>query len=514
MSAAAFLLQFVFALLGFFLSLKGLFAFLIGMLVFMGMPVVPRLTNELHSFARFHLFFATSMLKRAAVVVSEHGDLLLKRMSFDDIGVEKISFDDMEKDFGDPDNALHSWMGIPFAMADEVHGVLFDPRHAALGARKQSRKENNEYSARATKEEYSNHGVHKWKLGAFAFPEGVHELVDLGKVRHLVDGGERAEFPARVEKMYEYSRLPFQSGTSATRFILILVALLAPFAAMWLIATRGGGGGNTDTVSYGALFLLASLPSLGVRATIGAINWKRTAVVLGVVMALFGSFLAMFIFVNPLFAVMFFIIIGAGFWFIPLLTQILKASDIMSGIIGPFLIRTGFSGYDNPVFEWTPEKYVLREYSKLDDVDEENVTWYALAGSLVGFTFEPSTRSWGAEVLKHEKVDAKAEVVADGGRPNNSNIPSGFTRAPEMSRADMLAAFVPQNLKSSNYYLHTGISTGRFTDSAVGKKSLERLLEAKEEHGGDSALSDRSIIWAMVICGLFSSGLGVFVFFL
>ncbi len=83
-------LQLLFAFLGFLASPKGFFAFGIGLIMFIGMPIVPRATGEFRSFANFHLWLATSMLQRAAIVVSEHGDLLLKNMEFDDLGVETM----------------------------------------------------------------------------------------------------------------------------------------------------------------------------------------------------------------------------------------------------------------------------------------------------------------------------------------------------------------------------------------------------------------------------------------
>jgi len=268
MSVAALALQFLFALLGFLLSFVGLFTFLGGIVLFVALPVVPKLTGEFERFANLPLWLATSTLGRFAIVVTEHDDLLLKSMSFDDLGVETMSFGDETKEFEDPAGALHHWMGLPFALADEKHGVLFDPRHAALGARKQTHDDHGETTIEATQDEYDEWGVMKWKRAVYEFPE-KHELVNLSAVRELVDGGERSEYPKRVENIYELSREPFKSGTSATRFIMVLVALLAPFAMFWLFASQSDAGtGAGTTIGFGS--------SLVVLATV--VDWRSCTV--------------------------------------------------------------------------------------------------------------------------------------------------------------------------------------------------------------------------------------------
>lgn len=509
--SAVLILALLMALLGFLFSFTGFFVFLLGVCLFLVLAIIPRLTGEFKRFANLHLWLATAILQRAAIVVSEHGDLLLKRMSFDDLGVEKIAFGDEKKEFGDPDDALHYWLGIPFALADEAHGVLFDPRHAALGNKKQAAKERGEYTIFATQEEWDQYGVHEWVRGVFEFPKGKHELVDLSGVRHLVDGGERAEYPKRVEKIYELSREPFKSGTSATQWIMIIVALLAPFGLMWFTASQGGGGGPDRTIGYDSLLLLIG-GTTGLHSRLKDVDWRRAGASVAVLLPLPAVFLLVFVFVSPLMAILSFVTLGIGFWFIPLLTILLRPSARLSTALARMLLKLGFLGYEKPVFEWTPEKYRLREYSDLDDTG--NVIWYNLAGTIAGFTFKPGPESWGAEVVEHGDLEAKSELVPDGGELPDSNIPANYRRAPQITRASRFAAFVPKRLKRSAYYLNTGIATGRFTDSAVGEKSLNRLLWAKEVHGGEGGISDTSMLYAMVGCGTLSFVLGVFVFFL
>lgn len=518
MSAAALLLQFIFAFLGFLISLQGLFALLVGLVMFIALPIVPKAAGEFKRLANLHLWLATSLVSRAAIVVSEHGDIYFKRMQFDDLGVEKIKMGDEMKEFEDPDASLHYWFGIPFAMADEESGVLFDPRHAALGARKQEAVEKSEQTIRATQEEWDAYGVHAWKRGVYQFKQGVHELVDLTKVKHIIDGGERGEYPTRVETLYQHSRAPFQEGTSATRFILVLVALLAPFAGMWLLATQGssgGGGGGGTTVSPGSSFLALLISAAGlnqkVRTVVKSIDWKFAGKALAVGLPLPVVFLLLFIFVNPLMAIFAYIAMGIGFWFLPIMSAILGISSFLAGGLSKFYLKLGLLGYDRPVWNWTPESYRLVEADDLEDIDEDNTTWYSLAGALVGFSFDPFPENWGAAAADRETLERN--MVADGGTTPETDVPKQFRRLPDRKRASTYAAFVPKRLKRGYYYVRSGIAMGWFSDSADGEKSLQRLLWAKEKYGGDNGLSDRTLIYAMVGCGLISLVSGILVFF-
>jgi hypothetical protein len=514
MSALGTILAFIFALLGYIFSFKGVFTLLAGFLVFLMLPVIPKATGEFKRLANLHLWLATSMLGRVGVVISEHSDLLLKSMSFDDLGVETISFGSETKEFEDPDSALHYWMGLPFALVSEAEGVLFDPRHAALGTRKNEHDERGETTVPATQSEWETYGVHSWKRGVWEMSR-AYELVDLSRVRHLVDGGERSEYPKRVESIYQNSRAPFKTGTGATRFIMIIVALLAPFAALWLLATQGdnvGGGGTT--VGYGSSVLLFIAGAKDLRELLGEIDKKRAATHLGVMMPLPLLFLLIAFFISPLVAILAFLTLGFGFLIPVVCTVLVRPSAKLSEGYARMLMKLGFTGYNKPVFEWTPEKYVLREFDELEETGVDRVKWYGLCGSLVGFTFTPDESSWGADVVDKDELESKTEAIADGGQVIESNLPGDCTRVPDMARASAYAGFVPKNLKSSKYYVDTGIASARFSDSAVGEKALRRLLWAKEEYGESDGLSDRTIIHAMIGCGIVSFSLGVFVFFL
>jgi hypothetical protein len=512
MSAVAVLLQFLFAFLGFLLSIYGVFTVLLGLVGFIALPVVPRVTGEFKRLANLHLWLATSMLTRIGVVVSKHGDLLLKRMRFDDRGVEKIRFDDIDKEFADPAARLHYWMGVPFALADELHGVIFAPQDAAVGRRKREHDERDAGSFDATDGEFRDYGVHEWKRGVYEFAEGVYELVELGAVRQLVDGGEKAEYPHRTEELYKLSRDPLTSATSATRFIMILAALIGPFGALWLLATQGGGngGGGGTTVSPPGSILLLAISAASIRELMDDVDWKRAAIIFATVVPIPVIFLLVFVVVSPLTAIFAALAATIGFLSIPLFILVARASVGLSNIFGPMLLRTGFAAYDKPVFEWTPQKYRLREFDDLEDVGD--VEWYGLAGSLVGFTFTPTEESWGAEVVDTDGVDRQA-LRADGGE-SESNIPADHAPAPAYRKKSLFGAFLPERFKRGKYYIDTQIAWGRFTDSASGERSLSMLLKAKEKHGGTGGLADKTIIYAMLACGIVSLLAGVFVFFL
>lgn len=248
----------IFGVLGFLISPFGLMAVLLGLIGFICLPLISTVSNFKQP-ANAFLKMATFPIKRAAVVVSEHNDGMFKTMEFSGLGVEIITIDGEEKAFEDPDNSLHYFLGIPFALADEEHGVLFDPRHAAAGQRKRDKTKREEHVYLATQDEYESFEIAKWMPGVFAFPR-KHELVDLSAVQELVDGSERAEFAKRVEELYQHSREPFGDGTSATKYLYPVLAFAITFGGIWFMVSQFGlpsiGGGPTETVGYGAFLLL------------------------------------------------------------------------------------------------------------------------------------------------------------------------------------------------------------------------------------------------------------------
>lgn len=526
MSVAVLILSIILELLGFLTSPLGIAVFLMGLVLFLALPAVPLLTGQFKRFAHFHIWLATSLISRMAIVVTEHGDLLMKSMEFDDLGVEKISFNDDDKSFEDPAGALHHFFGIKFALADEKHGVLFDPRHAALGARKHEVTERGEKDYRATQDEYNTYNVHEWKRGVFEFAKNAHELVSLGHMRQLIDGGERAEFPQRTESFYEISREPYKSSASTVRVMMILLALMAPFGMVWFVwnQTTGSAGGSTVgyDIAYAALLAIPSLATLG--DVLEDVDWQRGLTAAGVLLTLPLIFLVLVIVAGPITAVTTFGALTLGFWTIPLLTFPLRVTSSVGPGLGKQLFKTGLKGFNRPVFKWTPRKYTLVEGDDLDVDEQQDVTWYGLLGNIIGFTYEPSAESWGPAVEPHDELENRKEHTADGqtaladGSGNSSgvaetNLPSKYVRAPGMRRASVYAAFLPKQLRRRKLYVHSGIAWGEFSDSATGEKSMNRLTQAKEVHGGDSSMSDKTLIYATVGCGLFSFISGIAFFF-
>lgn len=511
----------ILSIIAFLFSLPGLVSLLTGFVIFVAMPLVPKVTGQFRSFAHFHLQLGASCVSRMAIVVSEHNDLLYKQMLFDDRGVETIQFGAETKEFEDPAGALHHFKGVPFALADEVHGILFDPRHATVGKRKFDAEEQDELFVEATDSEWELYEVYGWVRGVFEMPKNTFEVVDLSKVRQLMTGIERAEYPDRVEVMYKNSRVPYAGGSGISRFFFPICAFLMTFAGIWLIASQTDDStGAGSVIEFGVISLLLSLSPITdvVRSfakQIGRVKWGVLAihvVVLGTIPLLL---LAVAIVINPILAFLMFATMSVGFLTVPLLTLLGQRSYRLGGWLSKTLLKLGMMGFNRPVFVWTQRGYELREEDDLNDVAPEP-KWYGLFGSLVGFSFKPSEESWDNEVVDTTDLEARKEAVTDGGNSGSAStkIPSGYSRYPDLTRA-VYAAFVPSRIRRSNYYLHSGICMSRFTNAAVGDKSKRRLLAAKQKYGENAwDLSDKAVLYMTAGGGAFGAIMGVVIFFL
>lgn len=496
----------IFAILMFFVSPWGLACVLAGFLAFFMLPIASAVSS-FKTPAHFLMWLASQPIRRAAIVVSEANDIIFKQMSYQGIGVESVTLGDDEKLFGDPDGALHRWLGMPFALANEEHGVLFDPRHAAAGKRKHDLEQKDDSEYPATEDEYAEDGVTKWIPGAFEMPTS-HELVDLSKVTELIDGGERAEYPVRVEELYKHSQDPFADATPMMKFLYPVIGWAIPFFGIWLLADQLGGpaGGAGSTVGYGSTLLLLAVKN--------DVDWRRAGrVLLGVIVFLLmpaAILIGIALVFNPLLAVAVLLAFGMGFLMLPILSFLSRPSKRISGAFSNLFFRLGFMGYETPIFYWTPERYELREYRTLDDTHD--VTWYSLFGKQVGFTFPPEEESWGAEVMDRDELQSEV-ALADGGEID-TNVPDTWRKTKTM-RKDNYGGLVPADLSDDAYYLNSQIALGRFTNSAVGEKSLRRLLEAKDKYGGgEEGIADRTVIWATVGMAILGIGMGVFFFLL
>lgn len=491
-------------------SIYGIFALGVGLMLFFLLPMVPRTLGIMHRLSHLHLWLGARMLKRAAVVVSEHGDLLLKRMSPNDIGTEEIQFGDTTKEFEDPHMAKSHWLGTAFAFADEKHGVLFSLRDAALGRRKKTAEESGEMTIPATQSERSMYEVRGWVRGVLELPAGVHEMVNLNHIRQLMTGSEQAEHPQRVETYYKNSRLPYKEGTGTARLLLLLVALLAPFGATFFIWQETSGAGGAGSTIVGTLLLLSTE---SVREAIRDVDWPALIVhllkVALVIVPLPAALIGVAMVASPTLALILLLIMTFGFLLIPMLVELLKASDAITGRLSGALLKMGLMGYQTPVFEETGKGYRIREFDKLETVDENSITWHTLLGRQFGFTFTPTPDIWGTEVADPNELENT--MIGDGGA--KTNIPAGYSVIPEKQRA-RYGSFVPTRIKPDQYYLWTGVALQRFAHVATGEKTFKRLEKAKEEHGEDDGLSDKGLITAVALLGSLSLISGILVFFL
>lgn len=491
----------IMAYVSFLISPFSLIAFGLGIIGFFSLPVISKATNYKQP-SKFMFWLGKQPLKRMAIVVSEHNDVYFKRMSFSDLGFEQIRIGKEKKDFEDPDSALHYWLGLPFAFADEKHGVLFDPRHAALGKREHDADEKGINEFKATESEWKDYGISRWKKGTYEMPK-INEIVDLSFIHHYVDGGERAEYGEHVEERYKHSRDPFEDGHSTLRVLLPIVALVLGFGAMWFFASQGSDGGSGSVVSFNALLLLLSVPTEKIQETVRAYSKE---IVAGIVSAV-GFVVLVLVLLGTggaFFTIAFLGTLLWGFLFMPFLAFATKPIGPLGGTMSNLFFKLGILGYTKPVLEWTPAKYRLRE---LDNIDHENrPTWYNLWGSIIGFTFAPEPDSWGAETM--EDIEEKKPV--EGEKADDSFVPEQFVLS-DMERGGM-GLLLPKSIKRSKYYLNRGIALARFNDSAVGERAHKRLQKAKDDHGeGNNDSENRLMIMTAVLGSVgFIAGLVVF----
>ena len=418
-------------------------------------------------------------------------------MAFDDLGAEKIKFGSELKLFEDPDSSISNWLSGKFAIADEESGVLITPYHAAVGRRKHEAEEENEMVVRSTDKEHSAYNVTHWVRGVFEMPTD-YELVNLSHAKHLVTGGERSEWPVRVEEYYKHSREPYNDGTSLIRVLLPVVAFLGTFGGMYLIADQLSR--PNSAVSYGLLLFAASLKQ---------VDWKRVAKALVALLVPTVAIVGLAAATNVVLTLLVVVTLLLGFSIMPIVTVLARASDRLSGVLGSLYLKLGLMGYENPIWRYGPKGYTLHEYSELDTT--ASVSWYNLSGSTVGFTFEPNPEMY-PESIDAEELKDKSEIATDGA--GTSNIPSSYVRSEEFDRAKY-GGFVPKRPNSSSWYVASGRALKRLAGAAEGEKSQKRLEWAKEAYGvGGWQVSDKTL--ALLVFGsmLVAVALGTFVFFL
>ena len=505
-------------LLGLIASPLGIFAVLLGIIFFFIVPVVGAVTR-VSGPSRFMFWLAARPISRAAIAISESNDAEFKTMQFSEPGIEKITFGDEEKSFADPDGALHWWRGMRFALADEADGILFDPRHAAIGTAKRLHDQREEAVFDATEGEWSVWGVQKWLPAVFELPS-QHQILDLSRVRELVQGGERAEYPQRVESFYRHSQDPFGDGASISKFFYPIIGFGIPFFGMWILSSQlGSGGGATSSVSFGlgmmgmVMGVLAGGDSDG-RNWLGHLLAILRLIVLAVVSFGLPTVIvgALWLLVSPIAAVGLSLCFLFGFLLLPLLSLLLGVSETLAKSLASLFFKLGFLGFRTPVLEWTPWSYRLREASELDDVEE--ICWYGLFGTQVGITYAPDADAWeDGELLRPQEVRELGAAQTDGGAAE-TNLPPQYDPAPSVTR-DIYGGFVPSRVDDDAQYLDSAVAMSRFNGSADGKMSMERLLLAKEKYGGSNGpLSDKAVLYLTAAGGLLGVILGVIFFVL
>jgi len=492
----------------------GMFTFMIGFLLFFFLPMVPRITGIFHRLAHLHQWLGARMVKRGGIVISEHGDLLLKRMSPTDIGTEEIEFGDETKEFEDPHEAKSSWMGIGFTFADEAHGILFSLKDCAVGRRKKEARETDRHVIRGTAKEGDEYGIMGWVKALYEFPKDTYELVNLNHVRHLMTGNERAEHPQRVETYYRHSRSPYASGASTVRVILILAALLLPFGVAFFawnqVASSNTGGGSTI---IGVLWFLLAGPNIKEwwsNLDHDAIQQRmmhglKTLLVVGPLPVIFGL---LGYYVGWGISVSLFVIFAIGFIVPILFIELLRFSETAANTLAPKLLKMGFLAYDEPVWVETPRGYTIREYRTLDNVDTQQVVWHTLLGRKMGFTFEPSPNQWGTELADPDNVEARTVDSTD----SKSNLPADAGIVEERQRAETYGSWVPKRLRRNHYYLWSGIALHRYAHAATGQKTFKKLEKAKEDYGEEED-EQKSLVRTVAATGFVSLLLAIGLFF-
>jgi len=495
------IIQILFGILSFLLSPWGLLSFFVGTTAFLLFPLISLATSWKWP-ARVYLKFAAFPVKRAAFVISESNDAFFKQMSLNSLGQHEVTIDDKTVSCEDPDQALHYWLGMRFTFVDEEHGIMFDPRHAAIGMRKRLKDKANEAVYLASEAEWQEFGVAKWLPGVFAFPKD-YELVDLSAVQELIDGGERSEFPERVEELYQHSRV-FGDGTPAIKFLYPIIALAVTFGGTWFMTSQFGlpSAGPSSTVGFGSALLVFG----GTKAA----KAKKVLAPLLALVAVGGLVAGIFVFTNLIITIAVVVTFGMGLLLLPLLTFLSQPSKLLSGVLSNLYFKLGLFGYRQPVLTWTPAKYVIKEYDELDTTDD--VSWYDQWGHTIGVTYEPGPSSWGPESITHAEIESQ-QPVTDGGNSMDSRLPSKYVRSDHIKR-DSYGAYLPKRTRDDSYYLESGIAMERMNNSASGEKSHRKLLEAKDEYGdaGDG-LDDSVVFKTTLVSGAIGllAGIGVFI---
>lgn len=482
-------------------------AWALGFLAFHAAPILEGALDARKRVSNLHLWLCMFAINKAAIVVQEDGQLLWKKMGYSELNYLAVDVGGRFIPLQDVDNALSTWMGSPFTLADEVHGMMFDPRHAFVGGEKEDARERGDLIVRATDGEWDRWNVYGWVRAVFEVP-AQHSMVALERVRHLVSGDERAEDRDHTEEFYKLSRNPSGSQTSLIRLLVPPLVFLGTLVVFWQISTRSGGsGGEQSGTTVG--FTLAAIATPDVREW--AEDHAATLAGLVVIGLVLVGLVAM---AGLLLTVVLVVSFGMGFFALPALAMLLGLLNA-GGLISKLLLWLGLMGYQDPVFVWTQTGYELRERSELDD--PETVPTYRLGSSWVGFTFEPGAESFGPEQIDHAEIEERQPARADGdgggGKDGiDTNLPTSQDRAPWIRRGSF-GGFVPRRIDDAATYINSGVAAARMKHAATGGVANLVLQNAKEKFGdGDFGMSDKMLLYSTFAAMILATivGWGIF----
>jgi hypothetical protein len=490
------------------------FAWSCGFLAFHGAPVVESLRSRSRTMSNLHLWLAMWCVNRAALVLRADGELDWKKLNYDDVGAERVGFGSVTKFFADPDDALSTWGGRPFALADEIHGTLFTPVHASVGQAIADRRDRDELFARATDAEAKAYGVVGWIRSVLEIPRRV-QVVDLSAVRALATGSERGEHPEHVETFYINSQNPDGQQMSIVRLLLPFLWFVALIVLFWQIGTRTGGGGGDgggSTITYSAWLLASIAPAAMIRRRIGSIVVALLAV---------GAFVVILALLGPLVAIASVIAFALGFTFVPFVGLVLGFLRI-GGHLSRLFVRLGLLGYREPIFYYDDDGYELIESDQLPDGAMVH-GWHVLANTRVGFAYDPALLEGTAEHVpvaqlqrwaeEHDPTsvargiaeqngydDPSEEVVQQVGR--QTAVPQDSYRAPwvKSGTADY-AGYLPVSPSDDSVYLQSNIAGQRLDAAFEGDLTDDKHQAAKEEYGDGvlNSIGDRMLVASMLV---------------
>lgn len=473
---------------------------------------------------------AASTLYRPTITFGDSTDLLLRRRSWnDELGREVLPGGDDEIVIENPGNAIHAWHGQPLTLVDELFGIAFDPRHAAVGEQLRERILEGTLNVGSIREWMG--GREHVAVPAYAeIPRDAYRVA-LEGARSLLWGYEEGDHPDYAEEIFKKSQAGRVDASRARQMMLPFAALLITYGLMWVGAEwgpTGGGGGGPNIIPIGGSvgFLLLSLrrprPLAWLRRRFSRSESPDvddvpdddgegddggappgggllTRLLVAIALLGFGAGFAGIVFllyqffgllVTALLTVAF--LIGAllfpfgGF----LLWWRFPAS--IAEIIASYYLRFSLLPFREPVFE-----FAIGGYDVIEGTDVDGDAKYRLATRWVGFSLSDELEELFAGLYETTaQVEARApEAVADGGV---TDVPTGYVASPGLE-VEGVQGYVPKNPDEDVLHVRTDAAMSPYQYAARGSRTYKAIEVAKEKFGaGWQALTDRWV-WGLVI---------------